>query len=63
MKRRTTEESIRFGLYLKSQKDILPHGQFMPWVEKTLAIHVTTAERYMRIAKRAVHVYDATRES
>ena len=63
MRRRTTEEKVRFGLYLRSQKDVLPHGEFMKWVEQTLNIDVSTAERYMRLSKEAISVYDAERSS
>jgi len=36
MKRRTTEESIRFGLYLSLKRISFSHGQFMPWVERNI---------------------------
>jgi hypothetical protein len=61
MKKRTTEESVRLGLYLRSQKDILPHGQFQAWVEKEFGFHPTTANRIMRQSKDAVRVYDSMR--
>jgi hypothetical protein len=61
MKKKTIEESIMLGLYLKSQNDILPHGAFLPMVEREFGFSRSTACRYMRRAKAAVRVYDAMR--
>jgi hypothetical protein len=30
MRKKTTEEQIRFGLHLKAMKDQLAHGEFLP---------------------------------
>ena len=61
MKRKSSGDVIRLGLYIKSQKDILDHGQFLPWVERELGISASTAQRYMRAAKGAIRVYDSMR--
>lgn len=64
MKRKTVEEAITLGLYLKGQKDMLPHGSFLPWIQREFGFHPTTAARYMRYSKHAVKlVENARRES
>ena len=61
MKRKSTGDVIRLGLFIKSQKDILDHGEFLPWVERELGISASTAQRHMRAAKDAIRVYDLMR--
>jgi len=61
MKRKNTGDVIRLGLYIKSQKDTLDHGAFLPWVERELGISPSTAQRYMRTAKMAIRVVDEER--
>ena len=61
MKRKNTGDVIRLGLYIKSAKDTLDHGAFLPWVERELGISPSTAQRYMRAAKMAIRVVDEGR--
>lgn len=63
MRRKTAEERVRLGLYLKSQKDLLPHGQFLKFIEREIGCHPSTAELYMREAKQAIRVVEAMRSS
>jgi hypothetical protein len=63
MKKKTIEESIMLGLYLKSQKDVLPHGAFLPMIEREFGFSCSTACRYMRTAKSAVRVVESMRHS
>ncbi len=61
MRRKSTLDVIKLGIYIKSQKDTLDHGAFLPWVERELGISPSTAQRYMRTAKMAVRVVDEER--
>jgi hypothetical protein len=63
MRRKTIEESIMLGLYLKSQKDALPHGEFLPWIQREFGFHPSTANRYMRQAKSAIRVVETMKSN
>lgn len=63
MKRRTVEEAIQLGLYLRAQKDALPHGEFLPMIERQFGFHPSTANRYMRQARDAIRVVDVMKRS
>lgn len=48
--RRSVQDAIRIGQILSDQKEVLEHGQFLPWVE-TLPFSDKTSEKYMALFK------------
>lgn len=42
---------LEIGLLLLDAKSLLPHGQFMPWIDETLGWSHETARQYMRLAE------------
>jgi hypothetical protein len=46
-------EIIAIGSDLIKAKDMLPHGQFLPWVQKEFAWGERTARRFMSVAELA----------
>lgn len=46
------ESIIAVGLALKRQKERLPHGMFLPWLEKEIGISPKAAQRLMQRAER-----------
>ena len=44
------ESIIAVGLALKRQKERLPHGMFLPWIEKEFSMSGETANNFMRVA-------------
>lgn len=44
------ESIIAVGLALKRQKERLPHGMFLPWIEAEFEMHEQTARRFMQVA-------------
>jgi Protein of unknown function (DUF3102) len=49
--RRTTQDVIDIGMALIRQKDALPHGSFLPWIEAEFAMSRHTADRLMNVAE------------
>ena len=47
--RSTVQDAIRAGELLTQAKDSLPHGGFLPWIEKNCVFKRLTAERYMNL--------------
>lgn len=45
------ESIIAVGLALKRQKERLPHGMFLPWIEAEFAMAERTARNFMRVAE------------
>ncbi len=45
--RRSVQDAIRLGELLSEQKAALPHGDFLPWIERELPFNERTAQRYM----------------
>lgn len=43
--------AIRSGEHLINVKAELPHGDFIPWMEKSMPIRLTQCKAYMKIAK------------
>lgn len=52
--------SLRSGTWLLKQKEAVPHGQWLPWLEKHCDFTRMTARNYMAVAgldvKRALHL-------
>ena len=46
--RRSVQDAIKIGGIISEQKQLLPHGDFLPWVE-TLPFDERTARRYMQL--------------
>jgi hypothetical protein len=49
--RRTAEDLIDIGTALIRQKDSLPHGMFLPWIEAEFVMSENTALRMMNVAR------------
>lgn len=47
--RRSVSDAIRIGGLLIDQKETLPHGEFLAWVERELPFNERTAQRYMLV--------------
>ena len=47
--RSTVQDAIRAGELLTQAKDDLPHGAFLPWIDKNCMFGDKTAERYMKV--------------
>ena len=47
--RSTVQNAIRVGELLTQAKDDLPHGEFLPWIEKNCIFKRITAFNYMRV--------------
>lgn len=45
------ESIIAVGLALKRQKERLPHGMFLPWIEAEFEMSHMTATRFMNVAE------------
>jgi hypothetical protein len=45
--RRSVQDAIKIGELLAQQKDELPHGDFLAWIERELPFTDRTARRYM----------------
>ena len=45
------ERARRAGTLLNEVKHLLPHGEFMPWVERSCAFSQPTANLYMKLAR------------
>ena len=45
----TVQDAIMAGEILTKVKDDLPHGEFLPWIEKNCVFKRLTAERYMNL--------------
>lgn len=48
----TLQKGIRLGELLKAVKDGLPHGEFIPWIEKNCPFKQRAAQNYMRVFER-----------
>ena len=46
--RRSVQDAIKIGGIISEQKQLLPHGEFLPWVE-TLPFDSNTGERYRKL--------------
>lgn len=47
--RRSVENAIEIGQLLEQKKEELPHGEFLPWIERYLPFSEWTARNYMRV--------------
>jgi hypothetical protein len=47
--RQTLEKAIRIGQLLSEQKQILKHGEFIPWIEANIPFTDRTARNYMQL--------------
>ena len=47
--RQSLEKAIRIGLLLSEQKQVLKHGEFIPWLEANIPFTDRTARNYMRL--------------
>ena len=45
------ESIIAVGLALKRQKERLPHGMFLPWIEAEFQMSSVTAQRFMQVSE------------
>ena len=50
--KRTAENIIEIGENLLEVSDILPHGQFLPWLKSEFDMGRSTAYNFMQVAKR-----------
>lgn len=50
--RRTAEDIIEIGRGLIEAKRMLPHGRFLPWIEKSFEMSERWAQNAIRIAER-----------
>lgn len=50
--RRSAEDIIEIGRDLIAVKEILPHGQFLPWLDAKFGMTDRTARNFMRVAER-----------
>ena len=50
--RRTAEDIIEIGRDLLEAKRLLPHGQFLPWIEQSFEMSEDSAARFMAVAAR-----------
>lgn len=48
----TVEKAIQIGERLTRVKDVLPHGQFLPWIRAEFPFSHDTASNYMKVSKR-----------
>ena len=46
--RRSVQDAIKIGEIISEQKKLLPHGEFLPWIE-TLPFDTNTGERYRKL--------------
>lgn len=47
--RRSVEDAIEIGQLLEQKKGDLPHGEFLPWIERELPFSRQTADNYRRL--------------
>ncbi len=47
--RQSLEKAIRIGQLLSEQKQVLKHGEFIPWLEANIPFTDRTARNYMRL--------------
>jgi hypothetical protein len=47
--RRSVEDAIEIGQLLEQKKEELPHGEFLPWIEKELPFSERSARNYMQL--------------
>ena len=47
------EHAIECGVLLLAKKQKMPHGEFMPWIEKHCNFKYSTAARYMKAAAQS----------
>ena len=65
--RRSVHDAIKIGGIISEQKQLLPHGEFLPWVEG-LPFTRMTANQYQRLfdyqdkCKNALHLQEAYRQ-
>jgi NADH dehydrogenase/NADH:ubiquinone oxidoreductase subunit G len=50
--KRTVEDIIEIGRELTAVKAELPHGQFLPWIEREFEMSHVTATQFMNVAER-----------
>ncbi len=50
--KRTAEHVLQIGQNLKAVKEKLPHGQFLPWIEKEFEMSRWTARNFIRVADK-----------
>ena len=51
LKQQTAQNIIEIGKRLVQVKDSLDHGEWLPWLETKVDFKVTTASKFMRVAK------------
>jgi hypothetical protein len=51
---RAAERALEAGKLLLEAKELLGHGQFLPWIKENCQLSERTAQRYMRIARSGV---------
>ena len=51
--RKSIEEAIEGGRLLAEAKALIPHGQWLPWLNANTKVDGRTAQRWMRFAKNA----------
>jgi hypothetical protein len=49
--RRALPHYREVGARLRVVKDLLPHGEFLPWLKRTLGVTPSMAARYMKVAR------------
>jgi hypothetical protein len=49
--RKTVEEAASIGILMIEAKEILPHGEFLPWIERKTKISIRTAQSYMSLTE------------
>jgi hypothetical protein len=56
--RRTGEDIVEIGKALLRQKNTLPHGMFLSWIDAEFGMHERTAQRFMGVAETFKGKYD-----
>jgi len=65
--RRSVQDAIKIGEIISEQKKLLPHGEFLPWIN-TLPFNRVTANQYQRLyihadkCTNAVHLQEAYKQ-
>ena len=49
---RATADMIAIGHQLSNVKDLIPHGQFVNWLETEFSLSLRTAQNFMAVANR-----------
>lgn len=54
--RRSVQDAVKIGELISAQKDALPHGDFLPWIERELPFSRQTADNYRRLYEHRAKV-------